>query len=115
MNLRQGRTKSCGCFNDERRKERMTKHGMIKSPEYQSWKCMRERCTNPSHEHWKYYGGIGVTVCHRWMNSFADFYSDMGNSNGLTIDRIDPTGNYEPDNCKWSNMIEQRANRRKVA
>lgn len=116
-NLSGGRTRSCGCFNQECRLKRIevTKHGMADSPEYNSWQCMKIRCLYPNHEHWKYYGGRGIKVCDRWLASFRDFYLDMGPSGGLTIDRINNDGNYEPGNCRWATMKQQINNRKPQA
>lgn len=82
------------------------------SPTYQSWCSMIQRCTNPNRESWPYYGGRGITVCPRWM-SFDNFLEDMGERPpGLSLDRIDNDGNYEPGNCRWATPEEQHANRR---
>ena len=78
-----------------------------------------ERCTNPKHISYKYYGALGVTVCERWKN-FELFKEDMGPPpsdapRAWSIDRIDPTGNYEPSNCRWATPAEQMANLRRHA
>ena len=95
-----------------------TKHNHAKrgsvTPEYNSWRGMIERCGNPKHIGFKYYGARGVTVCERWRVSFVDFLADMGlkPSPEHTLDRIDPSGNYGPENCQWSTRAEQRLNQR---
>lgn len=86
-------------------------HGMSQTPEYRAWYDMMRRCYKPDRADYKYYGGRGVLVCERWY-LFENFYADMGDANGLTLDRIDVNGNYEPSNCKWSTMSEQVKNRR---
>jgi hypothetical protein len=114
-NLRSGISKSCGCLNYE--VIHGVDHGMTGSREYGCWINMRDRCSNPKNTHWKMYGGRGITVCQRWQRSFHNFYADMGPSNGLTIERIDVNGNYEPDNCKWIPASEQawnKTNSRKI-
>jgi hypothetical protein len=74
---------------------------------------MRQRCRNPRHENYPLYGGRGVRVCERW-DSFDNFLADMGERlDGMTLDRIDPFGNYEPSNCRWATKSEQRVNIRK--
>lgn len=81
--------------------------------EYMTWSSMRERCTNASLGHYKHYGGRGIRVCERWMNSFDAFFEDMGvRPEGLTLDRIDVNGDYEPGNCRWATWAVQVANRR---
>lgn len=94
--LQRGRVKSCGC-----RKER---HGGKYSRLYTIWAGMKKRCNNPNHMHYKYYGGKGVKVCAEWETSFEPF-RDWALSNGyrddLTIDRIDSSGDYTPNNCQW--------------
>ena len=72
---------------------------------------MMTRCTNPNSANYFNYGGRGIKVCDSWK-SFENFYADMGDANGMTLDRIDVNGNYEPGNCKWSSMKEQGNNKR---
>ena len=80
--------------------------------EYQAWCSLRNRCSNPNNTYYDYYGGRGITVCERW-DSFENFLSDLGpRPEGLSIDRIDNNGNYEPSNCKWSTAAEQNNNQR---
>lgn len=86
-------------------------HGMWKSKEFSVWGNMKDRCTNPNNPRYKNYGGKGIIVCERWVNSFPNFFSDMGESNGLTLERKDVSGNYEPNNCKWADAKEQARNR----
>ncbi len=118
-NLIAGRSKSCGCLNKElvteRSRRRETTHGHAgggQSPTYQTWRGMIQRCTNPNYSGWEYYGGRGIGVCERWCE-FANFIADMGERpDGLTLDRIDSDGNYEPANCRWATPAQQTANRR---
>ena len=112
--LRQGTSRSCGCVGKERIKNFNLSHNMSKSKEYRAWQKMKERCYNPNIERYPVYGGRGIKVCDRWLESFDNFYEDMGPrpSSKHSIDRIDVNGDYEPGNCRWVTMQEQHYNKR---
>jgi len=81
--------------------------------EYYSWEAMKNRCSNPRSPKFLDYGGRGIKVCDRWMFSFENFLEDMGErKEGLTLDRINNDGNYEPGNCRWATKKEQQRNKR---
>lgn len=109
-----GVTKSCGCLQRERVSAIATKHGSAKTPEYQAWGAMRERCSNPNIESYADYGARGIRVHERWL-SFENFLNDMGPrpSPSHSLDRIDNDGNYEPGNCRWATRAEQNRNTRR--
>lgn len=86
-------------------------HGMWKSKEFSIWSSMKDRCYNPNNSRYENYGERGIVVCERWINSFANFYTDMGDSNGLSIDRIDVNSGYCPENCRWATPTVQARNR----
>lgn len=104
------RTRSCGCVLPHR------KHGESgkRIPEYEAWKGMKDRCSNPNGEFWDAYGGRGIRVCERWIGSFPNFLADMGRRPTAmhSLDRKDVNGNYEPGNCRWATTGEQARNKR---
>lgn len=111
--LKAGDIISCGCYISEVTSERNSKHGMSKTKTYRVWKGILSRCYNTHRKVYYRYGGRGITVCDRWRNSFENFYEDMGDMpEGLELDRIDNSGNYEPGNCRWVTPKEQSRNRR---
>ena len=123
-NLRAGHTMSCGCLRGEIAAAHCaslrTTHGHTKgslsgkrpSPSYRTWQAMLQRCGNPNHKHYPYYGGRGISVCGRWRK-FEHFYADMGDRpDGKSLDRINRDGNYEATNCRWATWHEQVQNRR---
>jgi hypothetical protein len=111
--LRKGETTSCGCKARELSSRRRLRHGMSETRKYSCWLAMKRRCTNEGGDHWYLYGGRGITVCDRWMNSFEAFYADMGPCPpGCTIERKNVNGHYEPSNCCWLPADKQSANRR---
>lgn len=107
--LRDGTTSSCGCLYG---KHSIT-HGKSNSPEYQSWRAMRERCGNEKHEAYHRYAGRGIAVCDRWLNDFAAFMEDMGKRpSGTSLDRIDNDLGYFKENCRWATRKQQGRNTR---
>lgn len=111
-NLLRNHTLSCGCYLEDK----ITKHGMVNSPEYRSHREMLNRCTNPKDTGFDYYGGRGIGICERWLEvapqGFINFYEDMGPCNGLTLERIDVNKDYSPENCKWDTKSNQAYNTR---
>lgn len=111
-NLMSGATQSCGCYRNQRIRETVATHGLSGTAVYTAWKGMLDRCTNPKHKHYMYYGGRGIKVCDRWTR-VENFVEDMGNPpHKATLDRIESDGNYEPTNCRWASRQTQARNTR---
>lgn len=117
-NMTRGVSSSCGCVGVDRLRRRST-HGhtrggrSARTRSYSIWAAMKTRCTNKNSSGYYKYGAKGVRVCQRWMESFENFFADMGDPpDGCSIDRIDSSGNYEPGNCRWATALEQARNHR---
>lgn len=116
--IKRGEVRSCGCLLKEAEIAvgKLTKHGKRYTRLYRSWNHMKDRCLNPNCDAYSNYGGRGITICREWVDSFENFYewaiSNGGYREGLTIERLDVNGNYEPSNCTFVDRHTQARNKR---
>lgn len=109
-NLNRKYTTSCGCLKGN------LKHKLSNTRLYNIWQNIKSRCYNKNHNYYYNYGGRGIKICDEWLNNFEVFYEwsiHNGYDDNLTIDRININGNYEPNNCRWTDRITQQNNTRK--
>ena len=115
-NLR--RIRSCGCLQREATRQigQVSSHGLARHPLYDTWAGMVRRCEQPSHKYYRNYGGRGISVCNAWHDAAAFITwmeANLGpRAAGMSLDRIDNDGDYEPGNVRWATRKQQRDNRR---
>lgn len=109
-----GRQKSCGCLMRENNRTNRLTHGKRRTPEYEIWAAIKQRCSNPNNRAYKDYGARGIKMCERWLNDFTAFIADLGERPGkeYTVERRNNDGNYCPENCYWATDESQKNNRR---
>ena len=116
--IKNGHIKSCGCLHKElasKLGKNSATHKKSNTRLYKIWSSMKNRCYDNNATFYKHYGGRGIAVCGEWLDDFMAFYNwsmSQGYKDGLTIDRINVNGNYEPNNCHWVDMKQQQRNRR---
>ena len=111
--LKKGDKLDCGCENRKKAPPIHAKHNMSNTRLYTIWALMKYRCCNPLRKEYHRYGGRGIKVCDEWMefDSFIQWALENGYSDGLTLDRVNNDGNYEPSNCRWVTRHDQAYNK----
>lgn len=114
--LTTGNTRSCGCLQHDTLSSIAYSHGQAHTKLYHIWASMKNRCTNPNDHSYKHYGGRGIKYTTEWktFEPFYDWAMQSGYKEGLTIERKDVNGNYEPDNCCWIPPSKQGVNTRRT-
>ena len=112
--LRSGHTRSCGCLRRDVSRANSTSHGESKTKLYMIWSGMKERCLNTNNKRYRYYGERGIGVFSGWLDfvTFRNWAIDKGYREGLSIERNEVNGNYEPSNCRWIPKSDQPKNTR---
>ena len=115
--INRGDIKSCGCYHKRRASETHKTHGLSNTRLNRIWRDIKSRTLNPKHKDYNDYGGRGITICDEWKNDFKSFYdwavlNGYEENKGLSIDRINNDGNYEPHNCRWTTQTIQCRNQR---
>jgi len=111
--LTMNKSRSCGCLQREQVGSINRSHEQTGTPTYNTWCNMIQRCTNENLASWPDYGGRGITICDRWLKSFECFLEDMGEKPAnRSIDRINNSEGYSPENCRWATASQQQKNRR---
>ena len=114
QNVKQGKSKSCGCLRVAVSATINLSHGKTGSKTYKIWAGMKRRCNNPNEKFYSHYGGRGIRVDPAWEKSFPQFLADMGECpDGHSIERLDVDRGYSKDNCKWIPESQQSRNTRK--
>lgn len=113
-NLLSGKSRSCGCVRGKKLGDSQRTHGDSKTRLYAIYKSMKQRCYNRNTPAYRYYGGNGIKICDPWLNDFANFKKwslSNGYNDSLSIDRIDPSAGYGPENCRWATTKQQQNNK----